>query len=54
MTSADRPQPPQANSASAEGKDLRARRDQVEAIVEEFADIHPPNYLDDLRGEWPE
>lgn len=54
MTSTERPRRPHVDSVADEGGGQQARRAQVEAIVEEFADIHPPNYLDDLRRDWPE
>lgn len=39
---------------SDEVEGLQSRRERVEAVISEFADIHPPKYLDDLRRKWPE
>ncbi len=54
MTSAERPRRPHVDSVADDDGDRHSRRAQVEAIADELAGIYPPDYLDDLRREWPE
>lgn len=54
VTSPGRPPERRTERAADDGEGQGARHEHVEAIVEEFANIYPPNYLGDLRREWPE